>query len=136
LKPGVTGLGGIFFKSDDPKKLTEWYKKHLNFKTDEQGYVNFAWRESKNPEKKGLTVWSPFPKDTEYFDPGGNPYMINYRVRELDKLLEQLRAAGVDVDEKVEEYDYGKFAWIMDPEGNRVELWEPSDNANELFGAG
>ncbi|TFB10494.1 VOC family protein [Candidatus Marinimicrobia bacterium MT.SAG.3] len=136
MKPGVTGIGGVFFKSDDPIKLTEWYKKHLNFKLDEQGYMNFSWRESDNPEMKGLTVWSPFPKDTEYFNPGGNSYMINYRVHELDKLLKQLREAGVEVDEKVEEYDYGKFAWIMDPEGNRVELWEPSDDANELFGAG
>ena len=136
MKPGVTGIGGVFFKSDDPKKLTEWYKKHLNFKTDEQGYVNFAWRESENPEKKGLTVWSTFPKDTKYFNPSENPYMINYRVNEIDKLLKQLRADGVEVDDKVEEYDYGKFAWIIDPEGNRVELWEPSDDANELFGAG
>jgi len=136
LKPGVTGLGGIFFKSENPKKLTEWYKKHLNIQTDKQGYVNFAWRESDDPEKKGLTVWSPFPMDTEYFNPSDNPYMINYRVRELDKLLAQLREAGVQVDEKVEEYEYGKFAWITDPEGNRVELWEPTADANELFGAG
>ena len=86
MKPGVTGIGGVFFKSDDPIKLTEWYKKHLNFKTDEQGYMNFSWRESENPEKKGLTVWSPFPKDTKYFNPSENPYMINYRVNEIDKL--------------------------------------------------
>ena len=135
MKLGVTGLGGIFFKCEDPKKLTQWYKEHLNFKTDEQGYVNFVWRESGNPEKKGLTVWSPFPKDTEYFNPSENAYMINYRVHELDKLLAQLRDAGVAVDDKVEEHDYGRFAWIMDPEGNRIELWEPSADANELFGS-
>ena len=135
MAPGVTGIGGVFFKSEDPKKLTEWYKKHLNFQTDKQGYVNFVWRESDNPEKKGLTVWSPFPKETEYFNPSDNPYMINYRVQELDKLLAQLREVGVQVDDKIEEYEYGRFAWIMDPEGNRVELWEPSADANELFGA-
>ena len=135
MKPGVTGLGGIFFKSNDPKKLTDWYKEHLNIRTDKQGYVNFAWRENTDPEKKGLTVWAPFPKETEYFNPSDNPYMINYRVRGLDKLLLQLRKAGVEVDERIEEYDYGRLAWIMDPEGNRIELWEPSADANDLFGA-
>lgn len=125
----VIGLGGIFFKAQNPKKLREWYKKHLGMTPDEYGSVVFEWNHQ-NSEKKGHTVWSLFPKDTDYFKPSGAPFMINYRVADLDKLLEQLRKEGVEVDDKVEEYEYGRFGWIMDPEGNRLELWQPPENCD------
>ena len=120
----VTGLGGVFFKANDPNKLYEWYEKHLGLKR-EQGSVNFKWRGAEDAKEEGMTVWALFPKDTKYFDPSRASLMINYRVDDLDALLEALRKEGVTIDEKREDYDYGRFAWIMDPEGNRIELWEP-----------
>ncbi len=120
----VTGIGGVFFKSADPKKLTAWYQKHLGFEAKDDA-VTFEWRELNEPERIGLTVWSPFPNDTKYFAPSQSPFMINYRVENLDWLLEQLRAEGVQIDERIEEHEYGRFAWATDPEGNRIELWEP-----------
>ncbi len=121
----VTGIGGIFFKSQDPKKLKGWYQEHLGITPDAEGYIHFEWREKEDPDRIGYTVWGPFPHDTEYFNPSTKPFMFNFRVANLRALLEQLRQEGVQVDDKVEEYDFGKFGWIMDPEGNRVELWEP-----------
>ena len=119
----VTGIGGVFFKSADPQKLKAWYQQHLGFEAKDA--VTFEWRELMEPERIGLTVWSPFPHDTKYFAPSQSPFMINYRVENLDWLLEQLRAEGVQVDERIEEHEYGRFAWATDPEGNRIELWEP-----------
>ncbi|MDB6021923.1 MAG: Glyoxalase/Bleomycin resistance protein/Dioxygenase family protein [Pedosphaera sp.] len=116
----VTGIGGVFFKVQDPKKLAAWYREHLGVRT-EHGYADFIWRDKDNPETKGRTVWSLFPTNTDYFS---SPVMINYRVANLDRMLEQLRRGGITI-EKTEDYDYGRFAWIKDPEGNRVELWEP-----------
>ena len=121
----VSGIGGIFFKAQDPDKLKSWYSKHLGFEHDESGGITFRWREEEDPKRKGYTVWAPFPSDTEYFEPSKKEFMINYRVDDLDGLLEALRKEGVEVDEKVEEYEYGRFGWINDPEGNRIELWEP-----------
>ena len=121
----VTGIGGVFFKSKDPSKLKSWYNDHLGIVPDSEGYVSFEWREKDDPDSIGSTVWEPFPHTTKYFDPGKADFMINYRVENLDKLLEQLRNEGVEVDDKVEEYEFGKFGWIMDPERNRIELWEP-----------
>ncbi len=122
----VTGIGGIFFKSKDPEGLREWYREHLGIESDgANGAASFHWREADDPEREGLTVWSAFPDNTSYFDPSKAPFMINYRVANLDWLLAQLREEGVAVDPKIEEYDYGRFAWIIDPEGNRIELWEP-----------
>ncbi len=121
----VTGIGVIFFKSQDPKKLKAWYRENLVIEAAEDGSVTFRWREAKSPERWGYTVWSPFPEDTRYFDPSTAPFMINYRVGDLDAILEQLRSQGVEVDDKMEESEYGRFAWVMDPEGNRLELWEP-----------
>ena len=121
----VTGIGGVFFKAKNPKEMGEWYAKHLGI-VPQEGAAVFRWRELDDPDSVGYTVWSAFDKDTKYFDPSKSPFMINYRVDDLDALLEQLRAEGVEVDDKVEEYEYGRFAWIMDPEGNRIELWEPS----------
>ncbi len=118
----VTGLGGVFFKAADPERLYGWYEKNLGLKKEEGG-VNFRWRDKDGAAAK--TVWAIFDKDTRYFDPSAAPFMMNFRVDDLDALLEQLRAAGVHIDEKREDCDYGRFAWIMDPEGNRIELWEP-----------
>jgi predicted enzyme related to lactoylglutathione lyase len=121
----VTGIGGIFFKSNDPQRLRDWYREHLGIESEGDSGASFHWREADDPEQKGLTVWSAFPAETSYFDPSKAPFMINYRVADLDWLLQQLRAEGVEVDPRVEEYEYGRFAWVMDPEGNRIELWEP-----------
>lgn len=121
----VTGIGGIFFKSQDPQQLKEWYRKHLGIEPDPDGYVSFPWRENENPERTGYTVWEPFKENTRYFEPSQKPYMINFRVVDLHGLLAQLRQEGVLVDDRIEEEEFGRFGWIMDPEGNRIELWEP-----------
>lgn len=117
----VTGVGGIFFKASDPKALAEWYRVHLGIPV-EAGETHGALVSAGAGEQ---TVWSTFPADTEYFAPSTRPFMVNYRVRDLDAMLEQLRAAGVPVDDRVEDYGYGRFGWATDPEGNRFELWEP-----------
>lgn len=127
----VTGIGGIFFKANDPEGLKKWYQQHLGVPSDSTGDVAFHWREEDHPEKIGITVWAPFPVDTRYFEPSTAPFMINYRVTDLDGLLAQLREEGVWVDERVETYEYGRFAWIADPEGNRIELWEPIEVDDE-----
>ena len=120
----VTGIGGVFFKCKDPEAMYQWYEKHLGIKR-EHGFVTFPWRNADNPDEEGMTAWSLFPQDTKYFNPSASPFMINYRVENLEALLEALRAEGVEVDPKVEAHEYGKFGWITDPEGNRIELWEP-----------
>ena len=121
----VTGLGGIFFKADHPEKLYTWYEKHLGLQRQAQEAVVFNWRQADDPVKSGMTVWAIFPKDTKYFDPSRSSFMMNFIVEDLDGLLAALREEGVEIDPKREDYDYGRFAWIMDPEGNRIELWEP-----------
>lgn len=121
----VTGIGGIFFKAQDAAKLRSWYEQHLGFKLEDYGGTQFKWRDADSPETQGSTVWSIFPEDSPYFDPSKKPFMINYRVENLDALLEQLRSEGVEIEERIEEYEYGRFAWVTDPEGNRIELWEP-----------
>jgi catechol 2,3-dioxygenase-like lactoylglutathione lyase family enzyme len=123
----VTGLGGVFFKAQDPERLYRWYEQHLGLRR-ENGAVFFRWRE-KESDQPGTTVWSLFPQDTKYFEPSAAPFMLNYRVDHLDELLAALRAAGVPVDDRREDSEYGRFAWITDPEGNRVELWEPPKGA-------
>lgn len=119
----VTGIGGIFFRVQDPARMSAWYREHLGI-CSEDGHAIFSWREIEHPDQEGQTVWSLFPEGTDYFGPSRPAFMINYRVANLDKMLAQLRQSGVTV-EKVEDYDYGRFAWITDPEGNRIELWEP-----------
>jgi predicted enzyme related to lactoylglutathione lyase len=122
----VTGLGGVFFKAEDPVRQYEWYEKHLGIQREVDGSgVVFHWREAGNPEQRGMTIWSIFPHHTQYFGPGKAPFMLNYRVDDLDALLTRLAAEGVEIDPKREDYEYGKFAWVVDPEGNRIELWEP-----------
>lgn len=123
----VIGLGGVFFRSDDPKRLCQWYEKHLGIQLNADGAsAMFEWRDAEHPEEKGVTVWSIFPRSTQYFGPGEQSTMINYRVENLDELLELLRGEGVRIDPHRENYEYGRFAWIVDGDGNRVELWEPT----------
>jgi predicted enzyme related to lactoylglutathione lyase len=124
-KECVTGIGGVFFKARDPEHLATWYREHLGIPAL-NSCADFSWREKDHPDQVGRTVRSIFPTDTDYFGSSSAPFMINYRVSNLERMLEQLRGAGVVV-EKVEEYHYGRFAWIMDPEGNRIELWEPKN---------
>ncbi len=121
----VTGIGGVFFKARDPERLKESYRDHLGVPVNDDGFVVFDWRAGDSPERPGCTVWSLFAGDTTYFAPSSAPFMINYRVADLDAMLAQLRAAGAEVDPRIEDGDYGRFAWVMDPEGNRIELWEP-----------
>ena len=120
----VKGIGGVFFKAKDPAKLQVWYIEHLGITPETDGYVSFWWKQVDKPEDQ-YTVWSPFPADTRYFEPSNAPFMINYIVDDLDGLLAELRAKGVQVDDKVEEMEYGRFGWAIDPEGNRFELWQP-----------
>jgi predicted enzyme related to lactoylglutathione lyase len=128
-KEKVTGIGGVFFKARDPRKLIEWYESHLGVQPMQKGEtsVMFQWREKENPNRLGYTVWAIFPRETKYFDPSKSEFMVNFRVNNLDEVLKDLKSEGVRVDEKVEEFDYGKFGWVMDPEGNRIELWEPKN---------
>jgi len=121
----VTGIGGIFFKAKDPKALGAWYKAHLGIDVQPWGGAAFHWNGPDNPEGKGTTAWNLFAADTNYFAPSQAPFMINYRVADLHALLAALRAEGVQVEDKVDESEYGKFGWAVDPEGNKFELWEP-----------
>ena len=122
----VTGIGGVFFKSADPKRLSEWYRDHLGLKVEEWGGVAFQWAGPDNPGGVGTTIWNPFKEDTDYFAPGRS-FMFNYRVHDLHALIAALRAEGCQVDDKVDESEYGKFGWVTDPDGNKVELWEPPE---------
>lgn len=124
----VTGIGGIFFKSSDPKATREWYQKHLGFVVSEDNNILFEWKEVDQSEQSGYTVWAPFKETTKYFEPSQKQFMINYRVDNLKELLEQLKKEGVQVVGEMQEEPFGKFGWIMDPEGNKIELWEPVDN--------
>ena len=121
----VTGIGGVFFKAKDPKALGEWYQRHLGIEVEAWGGAAFRWVTPDNPTGTGTTTWSPFKDDTRYFAPSTASFMINFRVADLHALLAALRAEGCDVDVKVDESEYGKFGWVMDPEGHRVELWQP-----------
>lgn len=120
----VTGLGGIFFKARDPKALAAWYAQHLGMNVEEWGGVAFRWAEDP-AAANGTTIWSPFAADTGYFAPSTSSFMVNFRVADLHALLAALRAEGCQVEDKVDESEYGKFGWVIDPEGNKLELWEP-----------
>lgn len=122
----VTGIGGIFFKCKDPKNMMEWYKTHLGMNTNGYG-ATFEWREAEDSTKKGSTQWSPFSEKTKYFEPSTKEFMINYRVENLEALLEELKKEGITPVDKMETYDYGKFVHLLDPEGNKIELWEPTE---------
>jgi predicted enzyme related to lactoylglutathione lyase len=119
----VTGIGGIFFQAADPKALAGWYKAHLGLDVTDWGGALFHWGGEGSPP--GVTVWSPFAKDTDYMRPGTASFMVNFRVDDLDALLAALRAEGCNVLDNTERSGQGKFGWVIDPEGNKVELWEP-----------
>lgn len=126
----VTGIGGIFFKANDPAGLGEWYRKHLGLDVEDYGGVTFREADASaglSPKREAYTVWPPFAADSDYFAPSEKPFMINFRVSDLDALLAQLRNEGVKVDERTEKSEFGYFGWAMDPEGNRIELWEPPE---------
>lgn len=125
-KGSVTGLGGVFFTSEDPEKLKKWYEENLGLPCDEHGHL-FRWRQADKPEKDGFTQFSVFDKSTEYLLPSKKGFMINFRVDDLEAIIEDLLEKGMRVIGDIEEYDYGKFGWVMDPDGNKIELWEPVD---------
>lgn len=126
MKKRVTGIGGLFFKTKDPKASKAWYKKHLGFNTDDYG-CTFWWKDKDG--KDCSTQWSPFKEDTNYFNPSKKDFMFNYRVDDLEALLKVLKQEGVTIVGDMETYDYGKFAWVLDNENNKIELWEPIDAA-------
>ena len=126
MKKRVTGLGGFFFKTKNPDQIKDWYKKHLGLPVDDYG-CTFWWKDKKGNDCS--TQWSPFKEDTKYFQPSEKQFMMNFRVKNLHELLSVLKEEGVTIVGEVEEYDYGKFGWILDPEGNKIELWEPVDSA-------
>ena len=121
----VTGIGGIFFKTSDPDATRTWYRDHLGIELTDYGGWTFGWRSVDRPEHVGRTEWSPFPAETDYFAPSEAPFMINYRVDDLDGLLQHLEAVGIEQVGAVESYEYGRFAWVLDPDGRKIELWEP-----------
>jgi predicted enzyme related to lactoylglutathione lyase len=125
----VTGIGGIFFKAKDPTKLGEWYTKHLDIEMEENmPMTTFSWRRAEDPQQNGSTIWSLMPKDTDYFGADEAQFMINYRVDDLDGLMDALKKEGVEILRPMFDTPYGRFAAIRDPEGNGIELWQPPDN--------
>ncbi|HKO78970.1 MAG TPA: VOC family protein [Chitinophagaceae bacterium] len=121
----VTGIGGVFFKCKDPNKVKEWYNKHLGLDAGQYG-ATFEWKQLENPDKQGSTTWNTFTETTKFFDPSAKDFMINYRVDNLEGLVEELKKDGVTIVDKIESYDYGKFVHIVDIEGNKIQLWEPA----------
>jgi predicted enzyme related to lactoylglutathione lyase len=117
----VTGIGGIFFKARDPKALQAWYQRHLGIDLQEWGGAAFTWKEP------GMTVWSINKDDSDYYAPSTSSFMVNYRVEDLAALLQALREEGCNVVDKTDDSEFGKFGWVIDPEGNKVELWQPPD---------
>jgi catechol 2,3-dioxygenase-like lactoylglutathione lyase family enzyme len=129
----VTGIGGVFFKAKDPEKLTAWYRDHLGLALEEWGGAVLKWPED-TAEDKGATVVSFAKADTKWFEPSQASFMINYRVDDMDGIVAQLARAGIELQKGPEKHENGRFAWVMDPEGNKVELWEPKlwDDKNKL----
>lgn len=128
----VTGIGGIFFKTSDPKATKDWYSTHLGFNTDDYGAM-FTSRNNEFPDKTEHLQWSPFKDDTDYFLPSTKEFMVNYRVEDLEKLVEALKTEGVTICDTISTYDYGKFVHIMDGDGNKIELWEPIDQSFDQY---
>ena len=120
----IKGIGGIFFKAKDHENLRKWYEQHFGIPASPYGH-GFPWRDAENPDHTGMTVWSIFPQNTKYFGESNLAFMINYIVDNLELAIEELRVEGVAVEDKIEESEYGRFAWLTDPEGNRIELCEP-----------
>ncbi len=127
-KKRVTAIGGIFFKSNDPDYIRSWYSKHLGFSDNKWGTM-FEWRNADNPEEKGTTVWNAFKNSTDYFAPSDKEFMLNLQVEDLEWLLAELRKEGIEQVGEMQVHEYGKFAHIIDPEGTKIELWEPAKEA-------
>lgn len=121
----VTGIGGIFFKAKDPVALRAWYGKHLGIDVQDWGGAAFPWTNAEGEPEKGTTIWNISGAENDDFAPSTSSFMINYRVTDLRSLIQELRAEGCNVLDKLEESEYGKFGWVIDPESNKVELWEP-----------
>lgn len=132
-QPKVTGIGGIFFFSDNPNETKEWYSKNLGLEVNEWGST-FEFRNANRPEEINYLQWSPFKTGSEYFSPSKKEFMINYRVQNIEELVIKLKNNGVIVVDEIETYDYGKFVHIMDNEGNKIELWEPIDSVFTAMG--
>ena len=126
----VTGIGGVFFKCENPKDMNEWYAKNLGLPMSDYG-ATFDWRLDDDPSKKGSTTWSTFPETTKYFNPSTKPFMINYRVENIEALVEELKSNNVTIVDEITDTDYGKFVHVLDPEGNAIELWEPKEEVAE-----
>jgi predicted enzyme related to lactoylglutathione lyase len=131
--PKVTGVGGIFFRTRDPAKIKEWYGENLGLAISEYG-SSFEFRNANRPDEINYLQWSPFEEGTDYFDPSKKEFMINYRVQNMKGMVEKLRENGVTILDEIEEYEYGSFVHIMDPEGNKIELWEPVDSVFTRMG--
>lgn len=131
--PKVTGIGGIFFKSENPVAIREWYGKNLGLAISEYG-SSFEFRNANRPEEINYAAWSPFAQGSDYFEPSKKEFMINYRVQNIEGLVRNLRASGVTIVDEIETFDYGKFVHIMDPDGNKIELWEPVDSVFTQMG--
>lgn len=129
----VTGIGGVFFKSSDPKGALAWYRDRLGIDSAEWGGFPFQWLEKDDPTNTGYTVWSVFPEDSKHMEPSTAPFMINFRVDDLEALMAELKAAGVNVVADIEQHENGKFAWITDPDGRKVELWEPVPSKDDPY---
>lgn len=125
--PKVTGIGGIFFFSDNPDATKTWYSKHLGLEVNEWGST-FEFRNANKPEEINYLQWSPFQSGSTYFEPSNREFMVNYRVQHIEKLVENLKASGVTILDAIETYSYGKFVHILDNEGTKIELWEPIDH--------
>lgn len=131
----VTSIGGIFFKCQNPAAIREWYSRHLGFNTDQYG-TTFEWRQAEDSSRRGFTQWGPFNQHTKYFEPSTKDFMINYRVENLELLVESLKKEGVTVIDGIQTFEYGKFIHIIDIEGNKIELWEPNDTEYEKIAEG
>ena len=123
----------MFFRSRDPKTTIDWYRRHLGIDSADWGGFAFKWLETDQPEEIGCTVWAAFPEDTDYFAPSDQRFMVNFRVDDLNALLEALRSEGVEIVGDIEQHENGKFAWILDPEGQKVELWEPVPSKDDPY---
>ena len=128
----ITGIGGIFFKCQNPDKMRKWYNINFGLSDDKYGHP-FKWKKPEDPTKNGYTVWNSFDDKSDYFKPSDQKYMINYRVENLEALISDLKKKGVTIVGEIESFDYGKFGWVLDPEGNKIELWEPIDESFDEY---
>lgn len=131
-KGRITGIGGVFFKCNDPNAIKKWYAENFQLDVDKYGTM-FKFYQENNPDRLGYLQWSPFSADTDYFSPSTKEFMINYRVENIEDLIEELKENGVTVLDEIATFDYGKFVHILDPEGNKIELWEPIDAAFDKY---